>query len=197
MNTMTVRTGVAQGRPGRRKSRRSPRARSRPDRACERGAQRLQWSSSTGCGLLPSSWDRWAALFEEAGYVALKPDWPDDPSNGRGSPGEPRRPRQEDAQAGRRSHCPGHRLPWTGSRRSSATPPVACLAEMIAGRGLSAVTVAIDPGVFRGVLPLPFSVLKGRRTVPDRPAHGRGRAITLTFDQFEYGWANALDEAGG
>jgi hypothetical protein len=22
----------------------------------------------------------------------------------------------------------------------------------------------------------------------------RGRAITLTFDQFKYGWANALDE---
>ena len=29
------------------------------------------------------------------------------------------------------------------------------LAQMLAGRGLSAATVAIDPGVFRGVLPLP------------------------------------------
>jgi pimeloyl-ACP methyl ester carboxylesterase len=35
------------------------------------------------------------------------------------------------------------------------------LAQMLAGRGLSAATVAIDPGVFRGVLPLPASVLKG------------------------------------
>ena len=33
-----------------------------------------------GLWLLPSSWDRWAALFEEAGYVALTPDWPDDPA---------------------------------------------------------------------------------------------------------------------
>src|ERR1700682_5171077 len=32
-----------------------------------------------GLWLLPSSWDRWAALFEEAGYSALSPGWPDDP----------------------------------------------------------------------------------------------------------------------
>lgn len=33
-----------------------------------------------GLWLLPSSWDRWAALFEEAGYTSLTPGWPDDPS---------------------------------------------------------------------------------------------------------------------
>src|SRR5438270_10420589 len=32
-----------------------------------------------GLWLLPSSWERWAALFEEAGYVAVSPGWPDDP----------------------------------------------------------------------------------------------------------------------
>src|SRR6185295_13823402 len=32
-----------------------------------------------GLWLLPSSWDRWVALFEEAGYVAVTPGWPDDP----------------------------------------------------------------------------------------------------------------------
>ena len=32
-----------------------------------------------GLWLLPSSWDRWARLFEEAGYIALTPGWPDDP----------------------------------------------------------------------------------------------------------------------
>jgi non-heme chloroperoxidase len=31
-----------------------------------------------GLWLLPSSWDRWATLFEQAGYVALTPEWPDD-----------------------------------------------------------------------------------------------------------------------
>jgi non-heme chloroperoxidase len=67
------------------------------------------------------------------------------------------------------------------------------LAQMLAGRGLSAVTVAIDPGVFRGVLPLPASVLKGVGPFLVDP-RTRGRAITLTFEQFKYGWANALEE---
>ena len=67
------------------------------------------------------------------------------------------------------------------------------LAEILAGQGLSAVTVAIDPGVFRGVLPLPGSVLKGVGPFLIDP-RTRRRAITLTFDQFTHGWANALDE---
>ena len=32
-----------------------------------------------GLWLLPSSWDRWADVFAEAGYVPLTPGWPDDP----------------------------------------------------------------------------------------------------------------------
>src|SRR6266853_5963915 len=32
-----------------------------------------------GLWLLPSSWDRWAKMFEAAGYTALTPGWPDDP----------------------------------------------------------------------------------------------------------------------
>src|SRR3954468_8375612 len=32
-----------------------------------------------GLWLLPSSWDRWGQLFEEAGYAAVTPSWPDDP----------------------------------------------------------------------------------------------------------------------
>ena len=32
-----------------------------------------------GLWLLPSSWDRWAKVFEDDGYVALTPGWPDDP----------------------------------------------------------------------------------------------------------------------
>ncbi len=67
------------------------------------------------------------------------------------------------------------------------------LAQILAGRGLSAATVAIDPGVFRGVLPLPLSSLKAAGPFLVNPAY-RGRAIPLTFDQFRYGWTNALDE---
>ena len=53
--------------------------------------------------------------------------------------------------------------------------------------------MAIDPGVFRGVLPLPVSVLRGVGPFLINPLTRR-RAITLTFDQFKYGWANALDQ---
>jgi hypothetical protein len=63
-------------------------------------------------------------------------------------------------------------------------------------RGLPAATVAIDPGPFRGVLPLPLSTLRVSAPILRNPLN-RGRAIALTFDQFKYGWANALtdDEA--
>ena len=53
--------------------------------------------------------------------------------------------------------------------------------------------MAIDPGPFRGVLPLPLSALKSASPVLRNPLN-RGRAITLSFDQFKYGWANALDD---
>jgi pimeloyl-ACP methyl ester carboxylesterase len=67
------------------------------------------------------------------------------------------------------------------------------LAQIIAGGGLSAASVAIDPAPFRGVLPLPISSLRSAMPVLASPAN-RGRAVTLTLDQFKYGWANALSE---
>jgi len=148
-----------------------------------------------GLWLLPSSWDRWATVFEEAGFVALTPDWPDDPATVEAARAEPE-------ALGRKTleQVAGH---TTEVIKALTTKPVlighstgGLLAEMLAGRGLAAVTVAIDPGVFRGVLPLPFSVLKGVGPFLIDP-RTRGRAITLTFDQFKYGWANALDEQEG
>ena len=67
------------------------------------------------------------------------------------------------------------------------------LAQILAGRGLSSATVAIDPAPFRGVLPLPFSALKSAWPVLGNPAN-RNRAIPLTFDQFRFGFANAVSE---
>jgi non-heme chloroperoxidase len=49
------------------------------------------------------------------------------------------------------------------------------------------------PQVFRGVLPLPVAALRSSGPFLINPLT-RGRAITLTFDQFKYAWANALDE---
>jgi len=47
------------------------------DRANESGRQAVVFVH--GLRLLPSSWDRWRGVFEEAGYAALAPGWPDDP----------------------------------------------------------------------------------------------------------------------
>src|SRR5262245_63164310 len=113
-----------------------------------------------GLWLLPSSWDNWVEVFEEAGYVGLTPDWPDDPESVEVARAEP------EALAGKTlKQVADH---TTEVVKALDKKPIlighstgGLLAEMLAGRALSAVTVAIDPGVFRGVLPLPLSVLRG------------------------------------
>ena len=145
-----------------------------------------------GLWLLPSSWDPWAAYFEEAGYVALTPDWPDDPETVEGARAEP-----EVLANKTLGQVADH---TTEIVKALDKKPVmighstgGLLAEILAGQGVAAVTVAIDPGVFRGVLPLPLSVLRGVGPFLINPRN-RGKALTLTFDQFRYSWANALDE---
>ena len=67
------------------------------------------------------------------------------------------------------------------------------LTQIVAGRGLSAASVAIDPAPFRGVLPLPISALVWPRRYSRNPRN-RNRAVPLTYDQFRYGFANAVSE---
>jgi pimeloyl-ACP methyl ester carboxylesterase len=67
------------------------------------------------------------------------------------------------------------------------------IAQILAGRGLSAATVAIDPAPFRGVLPLPISALKSASPVLGNPAN-RHRAVPLTYEQFRFAFANAVSE---
>jgi pimeloyl-ACP methyl ester carboxylesterase len=145
-----------------------------------------------GLWLLPSSWEKWVTLFEEAGYVGLTPGWPDDPETveaARANPGVlAKKTLNQVAEHTTEVINALHKKPAIIGHSTGGL-----LAQMLAGRGLSAATVAIDPGVFRGVLPLPGSVLKGVGPFLVNPLT-RGRAITLTFDQFKYGWANALDE---
>jgi pimeloyl-ACP methyl ester carboxylesterase len=145
-----------------------------------------------GLWLLQSSWANWANFFERAGYAPLAPDWPDDPAT------------VEEARANA-DVLAKKTLKQVADHSADVIDkleerPVVMghstgglVAQMLAGRGLSATTVAIDPGVFRGVLPLPLSTLKVAGPFLLNPRN-RGRAITLTFEQFKYGWTNALDE---
>ena len=145
-----------------------------------------------GLWLLPSSWDAWADFFKRAGYAPLTPDWPDDPQTV-----EEARANPEVLAKKTLAQVADHTTEVIG--RLDRKPAVmghstgGLVAQIIAGRGLSAATVAIDPGPFRGVLPLPISTLRASLPVLRNPLN-RGRAVTLTLDQFKYGWANALSE---
>jgi pimeloyl-ACP methyl ester carboxylesterase len=167
----------------------------------EREAQQVEQANSSGrtpvvfihgLWLLPSSWNNWAQMFEENGYAAVTPVWPDDPETVEEARANP------DVLAKKTlKQIADHTAEVIGGLDKK--PAVmghstgGLLTFMIADRGLSAASVAIDPGPFRGVLPLPFSTLKVSAPILRNPFN-RGRAITLTFDQFKYGWANALGE---
>ncbi|MGZ6345913.1 MAG: alpha/beta hydrolase [Candidatus Limnocylindrales bacterium] len=145
-----------------------------------------------GLWLLPSSWDRWAGVFEEAGYTAVSPGWPDDPDTVEEAKEHP------EVFAGKTvGQVADHFGDVIG--KLDKKPAVighsfgGLLTQILAGRGLSAAAVAIDPAPFRGVLPLPISALKAGRPVLGNPAN-RSRAVPLTYDQFRYAFANAVSE---
>ena len=146
-----------------------------------------------GLWLLPKSWERWAALFDESEYTSLMPGWPDDPDTV--------------AEANTNPEVFAHKSIGqvadrfeTIIRALKRRPAIighsfgGLLAQILAGRGLSVATVAVDPAPFRGVLPLPFSALKSAWPVLGNPAN-RNRAVPLTYDQFRFAFANAVDEA--
>src|SRR3954468_7974714 len=145
-----------------------------------------------GLWLLPSSWARWAELFEQNRYTALTPGWPDDPETVAEANANP------DIFAHKTvGQVADHYAQLIG--RLDRKPVVVghsfggLLAQILAGRGLSAASVAIDPAPFRGVLPLPISALKSASPVLHNPAN-RGRAVPLTYEQFRYAFANAVTE---
>jgi non-heme chloroperoxidase len=145
-----------------------------------------------GLWLLPSSWDRWAEVFEQAGYAPLTPGWPDDPVTVAEAKARP------DVFANKTiGQVADH---YAAITEKLDKPPAVIghsfgglLAQMLAGRGLAAVTVAIDAAPFRGVLPLPISALRSAKPVLANPLN-RHRAIPLTLDQFRFAFANAVSD---
>ncbi|SCG56944.1 Pimeloyl-ACP methyl ester carboxylesterase [Micromonospora echinaurantiaca] len=145
-----------------------------------------------GLWLLTSSWERWALLFEQAGYAAVTPGWPDDPDTVEEANAHP------EVFAGKTiGQVADHYA--TVIARLDRKPAVighsfgGLLTNIIAGRGLSVASVAISPAPFQGVLPLPISSLRSAAPVLSNPANWH-RAVPLTYDQFRYGFANAVSE---
>src|SRR4051794_24092410 len=145
-----------------------------------------------GLWLLRTSWERWEALFEEAGYAPVAADWPDDPASVEAARANP------EAFAGKGVAQVADHVAGLIAKLDKKPAVVGhsfggLMAQIVAGRGLTVAAVAIDPAPFRGVLPLPISALRSAFPVLSSPLN-RGRAIALKLEQFKYGWANALDD---
>jgi len=145
-----------------------------------------------GLWLLPSSWDRWRAVFEEAGFTTLAPGWPDDPDTVEEAKAHPEVFAHKTV-----GQVADHFADVIG--KLTTRPALighsfgGLLAQILAGRGIAEATVAIDPAPFRGVLPLPISALKSAAPVIGNPAN-RGRAVPLSYEQFRFAFANAVSE---
>jgi pimeloyl-ACP methyl ester carboxylesterase len=145
-----------------------------------------------GLWLLPSSWQRWMDLFEAAGYAPLAPGWPDDPETVEAARANP------EAFAGKGVvQVTDHFAEVIGGL--DRKPAIighsfgGLITQILAGRGLSVASVAVNPAPFKGVLPLPLAAIRTTMPVLGNPLN-HGRAVTLSFDQFRYGWANAVPE---
>ena len=145
-----------------------------------------------GLWLLPSSWDRWAELFEDAGFSALTPGWPESPL-----PTEEAHSHPELSANTTIGAVADH---FELIIRDLLTKPVVIghslaglISQMLAGKGVSKVTVAIGPAPLSVAPPLPMSPLKSAWPVFRNPAN-RNRAVPLTYEQFRFAFANAVSE---
>ena len=148
-----------------------------------------------GLWLLSSSWQPWRDLFEAEGYATLAPGWPDDPATVEEAKANP------DAFAGKMvKQVTDH---YAEAIDALTGPPVlighsfgGLIAQKLAGEGKADVTVAIDPAQFKGVTALPLSALKSGAPALLHFNHTK-HGVTLTYEQFAYGWTNALSEEEG
>jgi non-heme chloroperoxidase len=134
----------------------------------------------------------WMDFFNQQGYQTLNPGWPGD------SPrvAECRTNPQPIANRGVTEIADS----YAKVIASLPEPPivighsfVGLIAQVILGRGIAAAGIAIDPAPIKGVWQLPFSALKASFPVLGNPFNLK-KAVSLTLNQFRYGFANAVPE---
>jgi alpha-beta hydrolase superfamily lysophospholipase len=145
-----------------------------------------------GLWLLAGSWQRWAEMFDAAGYAPIAADWPGDPATPEAAQANP-----ETLAANSIGTILSHLETIVGALDRK---PIlfghsmgGLLVQMLAAKVGAPATVAISPAPFRGVLPLPLSALRSAFPVLSNPLNAR-RAVQLTPAQFRYGFANTLDD---
>jgi non-heme chloroperoxidase len=146
-----------------------------------------------GLWLHSTSWEPWEELFGEAGYAPVAPGWPGTSA----TVAETRRDPSKVAGYGIDDvvehyaqiirAIPGHPVVIGHSFGG-------LIAQRLLGQGLASTAVAIDPAPIKGVLVLPVSALRVASIALRSPA-SRNQAVSLTREQFRYGFGNALPEA--
>ena len=145
-----------------------------------------------GLWIHASSWQPWMQFFNENGYDTLNPAWPGDSSTVEESRANPlpiaNRGVVEIADSYAKVIASLPQQPIVIGHSFGGL-----ITQVILGRGIAAAGVAIDPAPIKGVWQLPLSALKASLPVLGNPFNLK-KAISLTFDQFRYGFANAVPE---
>ena len=143
-----------------------------------------------GLWLHASSWTPWAELFQASGYDPHAPGWP-----GTSDTVEETRSHADQVAGKGIDDVVDH---YAEIIRGLDAPPIVIghsfgglIVQRLLGQDLAAAGVAIEPAPIKGVLNLPLSALRVASIALRNPAN-RNKAISLTPEQFRYGFANAL-----
>jgi len=145
-----------------------------------------------GLWLHAESWNNWIEFFRANGYQATAASWPGD---------------SETTEATRKnaSALAGYGVSEIADHigkqlQTFDKEPIlighsfgGLLVQNLLGRDLASAAVAIDPAPIRGVPELPLSALKSTFPVLANPGNLK-RAVSLTEEQFRYGFTNAVSE---
>jgi pimeloyl-ACP methyl ester carboxylesterase len=146
-----------------------------------------------GLWLHADSWGAWADLFRDKGYEPSAPGWPGDGETVAETREQPDRVAGVGIDA-----VVEHYAQAIGGLEAK---PIAIghsfgglIVQRLLGQGLAAAAVAIDPAPIKGVLALPPSALKVASIALKSPSN-KTKAISLTAEQFRYGFGNAISES--
>ncbi len=146
-----------------------------------------------GLWIHTSSWQPWMDFFQQQGYECINPAWPGDAP----TVAECRNNPQLIANRGVVEIADS----YAKTIATLSEPPIVIghsfgglIAQILLGRGIATAGIAIDPAPMKGVWQLPLSALKASFPVLGNPFNVK-KAVSLTFNQFKYGFANAVTEA--
>lgn len=146
-----------------------------------------------GLWLHAAGWTNWLELFESAGYAPVAPGYPGDGPNVQETRSHP-------------EHLAGLGIDdltaaYTNAIAALPAKPIVIghslgglIAQKLLAQGTAAAAVAINPGQIKGVLRIPLIQLRSGSAALRRPGN-RHRAISLTAEQFRFGFGNALPAA--